>query len=209
MQVAQQRDASAKAQFHFRKNVFPVDRPRERYDLASRSITPPPPSMSPRVTSPVISPVLANGHAFPKINGSNGASSNGTSRKHSLDMTRVGEEAGPSSRTSRLNSFDQNNANGSNGQPSTPRQNRSTAPSSRCPSPEEVEGGEDDTAQMTIDEIINGRGEDFPGLMGVVNAYLNSLNVDVCTKCELRRYLDLIKWRAKGERRSSPIFLAS
>lgn len=55
---------------------------------------------------------------------------------------------------------------------------------------------------MTLDEIINGRGDSFPGLMGVVNAYLNSLNVDVGTKCELRRYLDLIKLRAKGEWRA-------
>lgn len=50
-----------------------------------------------------------------------------------------------------------------------------------------------------MNEIINGREEGFPGLMGVVNAYLNSLNVDLATKCELRRYLDLIKLRAKGE----------
>jgi glutamate--cysteine ligase catalytic subunit len=56
---------------------------------------------------------------------------------------------------------------------------------------------------MTLDEIINGRGEGFPGLMGLVNAYLNGLNVDVGTKCELRRYLDLIKFRAKGESLSS------
>jgi glutamate--cysteine ligase catalytic subunit len=52
---------------------------------------------------------------------------------------------------------------------------------------------------MTIDEAINGRPDGFPGLMGVVNAYLNSLNVDVSTKCDLRRYLDLIKHRAQGE----------
>ena len=53
---------------------------------------------------------------------------------------------------------------------------------------------------MTMDEVINGRGDGaFPGLMGVVNAYLNSLNVDVATKCDLRRYLDLIKWRARGK----------
>jgi glutamate--cysteine ligase catalytic subunit len=59
--------------------------------------------------------------------------------------------------------------------------------------------------EMTMDEVINGRGDGaaFPGLMGVVNAYLNSLNVDVATKCDLRRYLDLIKWRARGESSSS------
>lgn len=59
---------------------------------------------------------------------------------------------------------------------------------------------------MTLDEVINGRGDSFPGLMGVVNAYLNSLNVDVNTKCELRRYLNLIKHRAKG---GSPWFSRS
>ena len=55
-----------------------------------------------------------------------------------------------------------------------------------------------DMADMTINEIINGV-DGFPGLMGVVNAYLNSLNVDLTTKCELRRYLDLIKLRARGD----------
>ena len=62
----------------------------------------------------------------------------------------------------------------------------------------------DECVAMSLDEVINGfEGSDeragFPGLLGVVNAYLNSLNVDVATKCELRRYLDLIKYRAGGE----------
>ena len=70
--------------------------------------------------------------------------------------------------------------------------------STRCSSPDEEEDGGCEAVEMTLDEVINGRGEGFPGLMGVVNAYLNSLNVDVATKCELRRYLDLIKYRAKG-----------
>lgn len=76
---------------------------------------------------------------------------------------------------------------------------------------------------MTIDEIINGKvsnfylsrvslgngllirstsyssQDSFPGLMGVVNAYVNSLNVDHVTRCDIRKYLDLIKHRAQGE----------
>jgi hypothetical protein len=75
--------------------------------------------------------------------------------------------------------------------------------------------------EMTMNEIINGtvsfvagdiepidtdpanpplysQGHGFPGLLGVVNAYLNSLNVDIVTKCELRRYLELVKRRAQG-----------
>ncbi|WVQ84399.1 hypothetical protein IAT38_006551 [Cryptococcus sp. DSM 104549] len=74
---------------------------------------------------------------------------------------------------------------------------RSASPSS-CHTPIEDEAG-DEFDEMSLDEIINGNGGSFPGLMGVVNAYLNSLNVDVNTKCDLRRYLDLIKYRAKGE----------
>lgn len=32
-----------------------------------------------------------------------------------------------------------------------------------------------------------------------MNLYLNSLNMDVATKCQLRKYLNLVKRRAKGE----------
>ncbi|ORY31829.1 glutamate-cysteine ligase-domain-containing protein [Naematelia encephala] len=74
-----------------------------------------------------------------------------------------------------------------------------STPISRRNSPIHDEDIGDEAVEMSIDEVINGRGDGFPGLMGVVNAYLNSLNVDVGTKCELRRYLDLIKLRAKGE----------
>ncbi|WWC96482.1 hypothetical protein V866_003350 [Kwoniella sp. B9012] len=75
----------------------------------------------------------------------------------------------------------------------------SSSSRSECTTPIEAFEDNDDAPEMTLDEIINGDGDLFPGLMGLVNAYLNSLNVDVCTKCELRRYLDLIKYRAKGQ----------
>ncbi|OCF35018.1 glutamate-cysteine ligase catalytic subunit [Kwoniella heveanensis BCC8398] len=89
------------------------------------------------------------------------------------------------------------NGNGTgNGQDGVER--CSSRSSSVCSTPIENEY-DDEAEEMTIDEIINGDGKNFPGLMGVVNAYLNSLNVDVITKCELRRYLDLIKYRAKGQ----------
>jgi glutamate--cysteine ligase catalytic subunit len=41
---------------------------------------------------------------------------------------------------------------------------------------------------------------DFPGLLGVVNAYLNSLNVEFDKKRKLRKYLDLVKRRSDGMR---------
>ena len=59
---------------------------------------------------------------------------------------------------------------------------------------------EDEYSLMTIDGIINGQsGEGFPGLIPLVESYLNSVNVDVETRCELARYLDLIRKRASGQ----------
>ncbi|KAF2087448.1 glutamate-cysteine ligase [Saccharata proteae CBS 121410] len=54
---------------------------------------------------------------------------------------------------------------------------------------------------MTVAEIINGQphlDSGFPGLIPLVESYLDSLNVDVETRCELARYLDLIRRRADG-----------
>jgi glutamate--cysteine ligase catalytic subunit len=59
---------------------------------------------------------------------------------------------------------------------------------------------DDEYAEMTIDEIINGSDDgDFPGLIPIVESYLDSVNVDVQTRCELATYLDLIRKRASGE----------
>ncbi|KAL4980786.1 glutamate-cysteine ligase-domain-containing protein [Aspergillus desertorum] len=52
---------------------------------------------------------------------------------------------------------------------------------------------------MTISDIINGSADgSFPGLIPLVESYLNSVNVDVETRCSLARYLDLIRRRADG-----------
>ncbi|KAK3901387.1 glutamate-cysteine ligase-domain-containing protein [Staphylotrichum tortipilum] len=76
---------------------------------------------------------------------------------------------------------------------------------------------EDEYRLMTVNEIINGTayargtptqadrdaaGEsegDFPGLMPLVESYLDSVNVDVATRCRLAAYLELIRKRASGE----------
>jgi glutamate--cysteine ligase catalytic subunit len=58
---------------------------------------------------------------------------------------------------------------------------------------------EDEYEPMTIDEIINGQVNGFPGLIPLVENYLNSVNIDVETRCELARYLDLIRKRASGQ----------
>jgi len=59
---------------------------------------------------------------------------------------------------------------------------------------------EDEYEEMSIDEIVNGQGKagGFPGLIPLVESYLNSVNVDVETRCELARYLSLIRKRADG-----------
>ncbi|PWY66625.1 glutamate-cysteine ligase Gcs1 [Aspergillus eucalypticola CBS 122712] len=52
---------------------------------------------------------------------------------------------------------------------------------------------------MTISDIINGSPDgSFPGLIPLVESYLNSVNVDVETRCSLASYLELIRKRANG-----------
>jgi glutamate--cysteine ligase catalytic subunit len=52
---------------------------------------------------------------------------------------------------------------------------------------------------MTISDIVNGCADGtFPGLIPLVESYLNSVNVDVETRCFLASYLDLIRKRADG-----------
>lgn len=52
---------------------------------------------------------------------------------------------------------------------------------------------------MTIDDIVNGCADgSFPGLIPLVESYLNSVNVDVETRCFLASYLGLIRKRAEG-----------
>ena len=73
-------------------------------------------------------------------------------------------------------------------------------------------------AQLSIDEIINGTNEDvkninsnkdedqqienknsFPGLIPLLNFYLDSMEIDAETRCTLSNYLTMISQRARGE----------
>lgn len=90
--------------------------------------------------------------------------------------------------------------------------------SSRATSP--LPGGspasvEHEYTEFTIDELINGKpassnreatqsdeeqeDDSFPGLLGLVKSYLDALNIDVETRCEMDIYLDLVRRRASGE----------
>ncbi|CAE6535453.1 unnamed protein product [Rhizoctonia solani] len=55
----------------------------------------------------------------------------------------------------------------------------------------------DEYDEMTIDEIVNGKGC-YPGLIGIVNAYIESQDTDPTRKLKLRKYLELIQRRADG-----------
>ncbi len=96
----------------------------------------------------------------------------------------------------------------------------STTPSAISRPPTPTGPVEDEYRLMTINEIINGTGYPsacnnaaaaqtngdadadeggFPGLIPLVEIYLDSVNIDVQTRCELSTYLDLIRRRASGE----------
>ncbi|QIW96122.1 hypothetical protein AMS68_001640 [Peltaster fructicola] len=58
---------------------------------------------------------------------------------------------------------------------------------------------EDEYELMTVNEVINGKPDcGFPGLLPLVESYLESLNVDVETRCALAKYLALVRDRANG-----------
>lgn len=56
--------------------------------------------------------------------------------------------------------------------------------------------------ELTCDELLNGqkdRGPDaFPGLATIVRCYLDSTDVQMQTKCQLLKYVDLVSQRAAG-----------
>ncbi|XP_064597197.1 glutamate--cysteine ligase catalytic subunit-like [Liolophura sinensis] len=58
---------------------------------------------------------------------------------------------------------------------------------------------EDEYDLFSVDEIINGKGSDFPGLIPLMNMYLDVIDVDVDTRCTVAQYINLISKRASGE----------
>lgn len=58
---------------------------------------------------------------------------------------------------------------------------------------------DDEYELMTINQIINGNGASFPGLIPMINSYLTSMDVDTDTHCTIQRYIRLIQRRASGE----------
>ncbi|CAG8448828.1 10011_t:CDS:2 [Racocetra fulgida] len=64
---------------------------------------------------------------------------------------------------------------------------------------ESISSVEDEYEQMTINEIINGNGDKFPGLNVLICRYLESVNIDIETRCQLGIYQEFVSRRAKGK----------
>ena len=80
-----------------------------------------------------------------------------------------------------------------------------TTPSSPTSSTAPTGPVEEEYDEFSIDEIINGKKDSgFPGLMGIVVNYLDSLGLEASTRAELDKSLSLISRRANGQ---SPHFL--
>ncbi|KAF7271477.1 glutamate--cysteine ligase [Rhynchophorus ferrugineus] len=60
---------------------------------------------------------------------------------------------------------------------------------------------------MTVNEIINGKQGEFPGLIPLINSYLNGMDVDADTHCTIQQYLKFIQKRASGEIHTTASFI--
>ncbi|XP_060604776.1 glutamate--cysteine ligase catalytic subunit-like [Ruditapes philippinarum] len=57
---------------------------------------------------------------------------------------------------------------------------------------------QDHFTQMSIDEIIHGK-DDYPGLIPLIDKYIDMTEIDVDTRCTIQQYLKLISDRASGK----------
>ncbi|KAJ8870873.1 hypothetical protein PR048_027174 [Dryococelus australis] len=63
--------------------------------------------------------------------------------------------------------------------------------------------------ELTINEIINGKPGEFPGLIPLINSYLSGMDVDADTHCTIQQYLKLIQRRASGELHTTASWIRS
>ncbi|CAG9771333.1 unnamed protein product [Ceutorhynchus assimilis] len=60
---------------------------------------------------------------------------------------------------------------------------------------------------MTVNDIVNGKHGDFPGLIPLISSYLNGMDVDADTHCTIQQYLKFIQKRASGEVLTTAAFI--
>ncbi|EAU91452.2 glutamate-cysteine ligase catalytic subunit [Coprinopsis cinerea okayama7 len=56
----------------------------------------------------------------------------------------------------------------------------------------------DEYEEMTLNEIFNGKGDQFPGLLRLVEAYLDTLEIEPTALTKIQQYLDLVRRRSNG-----------
>jgi len=189
MRRAQRRDAARQQTFFFRRSIYPDDVIPHGHSHftpspSDSSVHTPEGSSSPFSRSPqalhFVLPVNPHEQEYGEYDGSSGTS---TPESISENLSIL------SSKKLRGGSY-----------PNSIRDRPLSAAQSRCLSPALPTFGavEDEYEELSIAEIISGKGEFFPGLLGVVNAYLDTLNVEFAAKKRIRAYLNLIKWRADG-----------
>jgi len=208
MQRAQQRDAVHQQKFFFRKNVLPVHLKEERsYKFheprtpsAAGTGCPPSPTLTGDIDSVTAKSssesgcgcgcgcngskkeAIPNG-VLPQPNGH--AHTNSGDQKPLVESVIETLTANVTEKETALrNCFPEVTLN------TQPPANGADDERRKVPVEEEYE-------EMSIEEIICGKGE-FPGLLGLVNAYLNSLDVDFKSKRKLRKYLELVRMRSNG-----------
>lgn len=216
MHRAQQRDAVRQQKFFFRRSIYPNDviphdhshkTPTESVaHTPAQSVSPP---ASPTHATSINHNPLAD---LSSPDGIDALSPNGVEHVERAYTASSGRQSPDPA------SFSKNEASNEETDPILPASSSPASPSksttnggkreapnssasqTRCPSPVLPALGsvDDEYEEMTIAEIINGKGEGFPGLLGVVNTYLNTLNVEFASKKRMRTYLNLIKWRADG-----------
>ncbi|KAH9979030.1 gamma glutamylcysteine synthetase [Lactifluus volemus] len=62
-------------------------------------------------------------------------------------------------------------------------------------------------AEYTMEEIINGRDDGFPGLIGLVETYLDTLDLCDSEQRKIASYLDLIRRRANGSLKTAAAWI--
>jgi len=78
------------------------------------------------------------------------------------------------------------------------------------PLPEEgLMGGNvnEEYGEYTIDEIINGKGDSFPGLISLVETYIGTLDLSDSESRKISSYLDLVRRRANGSLKTAATWI--
>ncbi|KAF8160745.1 glutamate-cysteine ligase catalytic subunit [Crassisporium funariophilum] len=57
---------------------------------------------------------------------------------------------------------------------------------------------EEEYEEMSMNEIMNGKGDDFPGLLPLVDLYLDTLEIENEDMVKIQKYLDLVRRRSNG-----------